>query len=98
MAKHSNEFQDSLNSFKIFLSDRYSSKQIKYLLSFIDTKKTIGSGDYFKDYLYENYLKRNEVNYKNDAYMQFFNLFYKNTSEIGGVEITFTVEVFHQQL
>ena len=29
MAKHSNEFQDSLNNFKILLSDRYKTKKIK---------------------------------------------------------------------
>ena len=82
MAKRSNEFQDSLNSFKILLSDRYSSKQIKYLHNYIRYEIAMieqlvhqNKGDYFKDYLYENYLKRNEVNYKNDAYMQFFNLF-----------------------
>ena len=27
MAKHNNEFQDSLNSFKIFVSDRYKTKK-----------------------------------------------------------------------
>ena len=94
MAKRSNEFQDSLNSFKILLSDRYSSKQIKYLHNYIRYEIAMieqlvhqNKGDYFKDYLYENYLKRNEVNYKNDAYMQFFNLFYKDVFEIGGIEI-----------
>lgn len=94
IAKLSNEFQDSLNSFKILLSDRYSSKQIKYLHNYIRYEIAMieqlvhqNKGDYFKDYLYENYLKRKEVNYKNDAYMQFFNLFYKDVFEIGGIEI-----------
>ena len=30
-----NEFQDSLNSFKIFVSDRYKTKKIKYLHNYI---------------------------------------------------------------
>ena len=94
MANHSNEFQDSLNSFKILLSDRYKTKKIKYLHNYIRYEIAIleqlahqNKGDYFKDYLYENYLKRKEVNYKNDAYMQFFNLFYRDVFEIGGIEI-----------
>ena len=93
-AKHSQEFQDSLNSFKILLSDRYKTKKIKYLHNYIRYEIAIleqlayqNKGDYFKAYLYENYLKRNEVNYKNDAYMQFFNLFYRDVFEIGGIEI-----------
>ena len=93
MANHSNEFQDSLNSFKILLSDRYKTKKIKYLHNYIRYEIAIleqlahqNKGGYFKEYLYENYLKRKEVNYKNDAYMQFFNLFYRDVFEIGGIE------------
>lgn len=94
MANHSNEFQDSLNSFKILLSDRYKTKKIKYLHNYIRYEIAIleqlahqNKGDYFKEYLYENYLNRKEVNYKNDAYMQFFNLFYRDVFGIGGIEI-----------
>ena len=94
MAKHSNEFQDSLNSFKTLLSDRYRTKKIKYLHNYIRYEIAIleqlahqNKGDYFKAYLYENYLKRNKVNYKNDAYMQFFNLFYRDVFKIGGIEL-----------
>jgi thiol-disulfide isomerase/thioredoxin len=94
MAKHSNEFQDSLNNFKILLSDRYKTKKIKYLHNYIRYEIAIleqlahqNKGDYFKAYLYENYLKRNKINYKNDAYMQFFNLFYSDVFKIGGVEL-----------
>ena len=35
MAKHNKEFQDSLNSFKIFLSERYKFNKIKYLHNYI---------------------------------------------------------------
>ena len=94
MAKHSNEFQDSLNNFKILLSDRYKTKKIKYLHNYIRYEIAIleqlahqNKGDYFKAYLYENYLKRNKINYKNDAYMQFFNLFYSDVFKIGGIEL-----------
>ena len=94
MAKHSNEFQDSLNNFKILLSNRYKTKKIKYLHNYIRYEIAIleqlahqNKGDYFKAYLYENYLKRNKINYKNDAYMQFFNLFYSDVFKIGGVEL-----------
>ena len=94
MAKHSNEFQDSLNSFKIFLSDRYSSRKIKYLHNYIRYEVAIleqlahqNKGDYFKAYLYENYLKRNNVNYQNDAYMQFFNLFFRDVFKVGGIDL-----------
>ncbi len=62
MAKHSNEFQDSLNNFKILLSDRYKTKKIKYLHNYIRYEIAIleqlahqNKGDYFKAYLYENY-------------------------------------------
>ena len=44
-------------------------------------------GDYYKTYLFESYLKTNEINYTNDAYMQFFNLFYRDVFKLGGLAI-----------
>ena len=94
MAKHNKEFQDSLNNFKIYLSARYRSNKIKYLHNYIRYEIALleqlahqNKGDYFKTYLFESYLKTNEINYNNDAYMQFFNLFYKDVFKVGGLAI-----------
>ena len=84
MAIHDKEFQDSLNSFKIFISDRYQNYLIKYLhmyiryeIALIEQMAHQSKGDFYKTYLHHTYLKKNEIAYSNDAYMQFFNLFYK---------------------
>ena len=94
MAKHNKEFQDSLNNFKIYLSERYRSNKIKYLHNYIRYEIALleqlahqNKGDYYKTYLFESYLKTNEINYTNDAYMQFFNLFYRDVFKIGGLAI-----------
>ena len=94
MAKHNKEFQDSLNNFKIYLSTRYRSNKIKYLHNYIRYEIALleqlahqNKGDYYKTYLFESYLKTNEINYNNDAYMQFFNLFYKDVFKVGGLAI-----------
>ena len=94
MAKHNKEFQDSLNNFKIYLSARYRSNKIKYLHNYIRYEIALleqlahqNKGDYYKTYLFESYLKTNEINYNNDAYMQFFNLFYKDVFKVGGLAI-----------
>lgn len=94
MAKHNKEFQDSLNNFKIYLSERYRSNKIKYLHNYIRYEIALleqlahqNKGDYYKTYLFESYLKTNEINYTNDAYMQFFNLFYREVFKIGGLAI-----------
>ena len=87
MAKHSNEFQDSLNNFKILLSDRYKTKKIKYLHNHIRYEIAIleqlayqNKGDYFKAYLYENYLKEIKSTIKRCLYT--FNLFYSDVFKI----------------
>ena len=94
MAIHDKEFQDSLNSFKIFISDRYQDYLIKYLhmyiryeIALIEQMAHQSKGDLYKTYLYHTYLKKNEIAYSNDAYMQFFNLFYKKPFKLGGDEI-----------
>ena len=94
MAKHNKEFQDSLNNFKIYLSERYRSNKIKYLHNYIRYEIALleqlahqNKGDYYKTYLFESYLKTNEINYTNDAYMQFFKLFYRDVFKIGGLAI-----------
>ncbi len=94
MAKHNKEFQDSLNNFKIYLSERYRSNKIKYLHNYIRYEIALleqlahqNKGDYYKTYLFESYLKTNEINYTNDAYMQFFNLFYRDVFKLGGLAI-----------
>ena len=94
MAKQNKEFQDSLNNFKIYLSERYRSNKIKYLHNYIRYEIALleqlahqNKGDYYKTYLFESYLKTNEINYTNDAYMQFFNLFYRDVFKLGGLAI-----------
>ncbi len=94
MAKHNKEFQDSLNNFKIYLSERYRSNKIKYLHNYIRYEIALleqlahqNKGDFYKAYLYESYLKNNEINYNNDTYMQFFNLFYRDVFKVDGLAI-----------
>ena len=90
MARHDEEFQDSLNEFKIFVSDRYSSKKIKYLHNYIRYEIALleqmahqSKGDLYRTYLYNTYLKRHSIKYENNAYMKFFNLFYFETFRLG---------------
>ena len=92
MAKHNKEFQDSLNEFKISLTKRYKSYPIKFLHNYIRYEIALleqlahqSKGEYYKNYLYETYLKNSEINYKNDSYMQFFILFYRNVFSVGNV-------------
>ena len=94
MAIHNEEFQDSLNDFKIFVSKKYGTKKIKYLHNYIRYEIALleqmahqSKGEFYKTYLYNTYLKRHSINYQNNAYMQFFNLFYKETFRIAGEEI-----------
>jgi len=94
MAIHDEEFQDSLNDFKIFVSKKYGTKKIKYLHNYIRYEIALleqmahqSKGEFYKTYLYNTYLKRHSINYQNDAYMQFFNLFYKEPFRIAGEEI-----------
>ncbi len=91
MARHDEEFQDSLNEFKVFVSDRYSSKKIKYLHHYIRYEIALleqmahqSKGDLYRSYLYNTYLKRHSIKYENNAYMKFFNLFYFETFRLGG--------------
>ena len=92
MAKHNKEFQDSLNEFKISLTKRYKSYPIKFLHNYIRYEIALleqlahqSKGEYYKNYLYETYLKNSEINYKNDSYMQFFILFYRDVFSVGNV-------------
>lgn len=92
MAKHNKKFQDSLNEFKISLTKRYENYPIKFLHNYIRYEIALleqlahqSKGEYYKNYLYETYLKKNEINYKNDSYMQFFNIFYSDVFSIGNV-------------
>ena len=105
MAKHNREFQDSLNNFKFLLAKRYDRFPIKFLHNYIRYEIALleqlahqSKGEYYKSYLYDNYLKNNEINYKNDAYMQFFNIFYSDVFSIGNVgfneKIKFAVNNF----
>jgi thiol-disulfide isomerase/thioredoxin len=94
MAKHNKEFQDSLNVFKIYLSEKYKSYKIKYLHNYIRYEIALleqlahqSKGDYYKSYLFESYLKTNEINYNNDAYMQFFNIFFRDVFKVSGLAI-----------
>ena len=94
MAIHDEEFQDSLNNFKIFVSKKYGNKKIKYLHNYIRYEIALleqmahqVKANFIKTYLYNTYLKRHGINYQNDAYMQFFNLFYKEPFRIAGEEI-----------
>ena len=94
MAKHDEEFQDSLNNFKIFASKKYGPNKIKYLHNYIRYEIALleqmahqSKGDVYRSYLFNTYLKRNEINYNNDAYMQFFNLFYFKPFRICGNEL-----------
>jgi thiol-disulfide isomerase/thioredoxin len=94
MAKHDEEFQDSLNNFKIFSSKRYGPIKIKYLHNYIRYEIALleqmahqSKGDVYRSYLFNSYLKRNGINYNNDAYMQFFNLFYFKPFRIGGDQL-----------
>ena len=94
MAHHDEEFQDSLNNFKIFASKRYGNKKIKFFHNYIRYEIALleqmahqSKGDIYRNYLYTSYLKRHEINYLNDAYMQFFNLFYLKAFRIGGDEL-----------
>ena len=71
MARHDEEFQDSLNEFKIFVSDRYSSKKIKYLHNYIRYEIALleqmahqSKGDLYRTYLYNTYLKRHSIKYE----------------------------------
>ena len=102
MARHDEEFQDSLNEFKIFVSDRYSSKKIKYLHHYIRYEIALleqmahqSKGDLYRIYLYNTYLKQHSIKYENNAYMKFFNLFYYETFRLGGdqsyKQILFTI-------
>ena len=65
MAIHDKEFQDSLNSFKIFISDRYQNYLIKYLhmyiryeIALIEQMAHQSKGDFYKTYLHHTYLKK----------------------------------------
>ena len=94
MAHHDAEFQDSLNQFKIFVSKKYGDNNIKYLHNYIRYEIALleqmahqSKGEYYKFHLYNTYLKKHAINYNNDAYMQFFNLFYKDPFRVGGAEI-----------
>ena len=94
MAQHNKEFQEALNNFKIYLSNRYKNKKIKYLHNYIRYEIAIleqlanqNKGEFYKEYLYENYLNKKELNYSNDAYMQFFNQFYSDVFKIGGSQL-----------
>jgi len=94
MAKHDNVFQDSLNSFKIFVSEKFGLNKIKYLHNYI--RYEIGlleqmahksKGSVYSNYLFNTYLKRHSIEYNNDAYMQFFNLFYLEAFRVAGNEL-----------
>tara|TARA_B100001287_G_scaffold99049_1_gene83288 strand:- start:11784 stop:13241 length:1458 start_codon:yes stop_codon:yes gene_type:complete len=94
MARHDDEFQDSLNDFKIFVSKKYGPNKIKYLHNYIRYEIALleqmahqSKGDIYRTYLFNTYLKKNEIRYNNDAYMQFFNLFYFKTFRICGNEM-----------
>ena len=94
MAKHDNVFQDSLNSFKVFVSEKFGLNKIKYLHNYI--RYEIGlleqmahksKGSVYSNYLFNTYLKRHSIEYNNDAYMQFFNLFYLDAFRVAGNEL-----------
>ena len=94
MVRHDKEFQEALNNFKIYLSNRYKDKMIKYLHNYIRYEIAVleqlanqSKGEFYKAYLYENYINNKELNYSNDAYMQFFNQFYKDVFKIGGSQL-----------
>jgi hypothetical protein len=84
------------------VSNKYGSEKIKYLHNYIRYEIALleqmahqSKGDFYRSYLYNTYIKRHQLNYLNDAYMQFFNLFYFETFRIAGEEfyekILFTV-------
>ncbi len=83
MAKHTAEFQDSLNEFKIKISNRYNNYKIKYLHNYVRYEVALmeqmahqNKGEKYRYYLYKTYLSQHPINYENDAYMEFFNQFY----------------------
>ena len=83
MAKHETEFQDSLNAFKIKISNRYKNYRIKYLHNYVRYEVALmeqmahqNKGEKYRYYLYKTYLSEHPINYDNDAYMEFFNQFY----------------------
>ncbi|MBM77350.1 MAG: hypothetical protein CL846_02605 [Crocinitomicaceae bacterium] len=82
-AKQKPEFQDSLNDFKIKIGKKYQNFQIKFLHNYIRYEVGLieqmvleNKGEKFKYYIYKNYLSQHQINYNNNAYMDFFNKFY----------------------
>ena len=83
MAKHEVEFQDSLNIFKIKISNRYKNYKVKYLHNYVRYEVALmeqmahqNKGEKYRYYLYKTYLSQHTINYDNDSYMEFFNQFY----------------------
>ncbi len=106
MALHEKEFQDSLNVFKVDLSNRYQNNLIKFLhisiryeIALLEQMAHQSKGEFYKNYLFQTYLKKGNVEYLNPAYMQFFNLFFRKPFKIGGDEmfqkIKFSINQFH---
>ena len=84
MAKHNKKFQDSLNEFKISLTKRYQNYPIKFLHNYIRYEIALleqlahQSKENIIKLFVRNLFKNNEINYNNDSYMQFFNIFYSD--------------------
>ena len=106
LALHEKEFQDSLNAFKVFISNRYQNDLIKFLhvsiryeIALLEQMAHQSKGEFYKNYLFHTYLKKNNVEYSNPAYMEFFNLFYRKPFKIGGdnifEKIKFSINKYH---
>ena len=106
LALQEKEFQDSLNAFKVFISDRYQNDLIKFLhvsiryeIALIEQMAHQSKGEFYKNYLFHTYLKKSNVEYANPAFMEFFNLFYRKPFKIGGDEIferiKFSINQYH---
>ena len=106
MALHEKEFQDSLNAFKIYISNRYQNNLIKFLhitiryeIALLEQMAHQSKGEFYKNYLFHTYLKKSTVEYSNPAYMEFFNLFYRKPFKIGGDDIfekiKFSINKYH---
>ena len=94
MAKHEAEFQDSLNIFKIKISNRYKNYKVKYLHNYVRYEVALmeqmahqNKGEKFRYYLYKTYLSQHTINYENDAYMEFFNQFYDQPFRLANQDI-----------
>lgn len=72
---------------------------IRYEIALLEQMAHQSKGEFYKNYLFHTYLKKNNVEYSNPAYMEFFNLFYRKPFKIGGDDIfekiKFSINQYH---